>query len=302
MSIKSRSLLLVILLFTISFSACSKKSEQPQTDYYTNTVNYGVYNQDNSIIDVGTSLTNSKYFSGRIEVNQDMKGSYNYYLNVLSNGKEIPYTLDDSPTLSATKFEISDKGSFNKKLTITNLIQGEEIVMLLFKYPTNQSTITVESSLLYSVMGLRFNVGDPAIPKEFRINNATKKRENNPDLVLVEPDTSPVKIAINQSPSTKVQLTIGKNDDQNDIPDRNYILAFLNGRQIDYEDDFSRTVYEVPTGTSIDVPVTLPTKEDTQNYGNIFQIVSIMSPFEMTNGINSQTNINFTNPIHLSNS
>lgn len=296
--IKAKSILLIGIILISILTACTRK-ETPQTESYSNTVNYGMYNKNNSLIDVGTSLTNSNEFSGYIEVNQDIRGTYIYYLNILSNGIEIPYTIDNDTTISATEFELSDKQSIKKKLILNSLKQGEEVTVLLFKYPAKQSALTVDSSLGYSVMGLRFNIGSPTIPKTFQIKDNAVETENNADFVLLEPDTNPPKVAINQSVSSKVQLTIGKNDDQNDIPDRNFVLAFLNGKKIELNSNFNETVYQIHNGTSINIPITLPSKDQVQRYGDIFQMVSILSPFEMTNGINSQTNINFTNPIQI---
>lgn len=279
-------------------SACAPQ-EATHIENYSNTVNYGLYNKNNSLIDVGTSLTENNEFSGHIEVNQDIQGTYIYYLNILSNSTEIPYTIDGDTTISTTKFELSGKETIKKKLTLNSLRRGEEVTMLLFKYPAKQSSLTVESSLGYSVMGLRFNVGTPTLPKTLQINDSAVKNDNNADFVLLEPDTSPPKIVINQLASSKVQLIVGKNDNQNNIPDRNFVLPFLNGRKIELNNSFKNTVYQVYNGTSLNIPVTLPSKEQVKHYGNIFQMVSILSPFEMTNGINSQTNINFTNPIQI---
>lgn len=70
-------------------------------------------------------------------------------------------------------------------------------------------------------------------------------------------------------------------------------------KKIELNSNFKDTVYQVNNGTPINIPITLPSKEQVQKYGDIFQMVSILSPFEMANGNNSQTNINFTNPIQV---
>lgn len=173
--IKAKSTLLIGVLLISILTACTRK-DTTQSESYSNTVNYGVYNKNNSLVDVGTSLTNNNEFSGHIEINQDIKGTYVYYLNILSNGIEIPYTIDNDTTISSTEFELSDKESVKKNLIPSSLKRGEEVTIVLFKYPAKQSALTIDSSIGYSVMGLRFNIGSPTIPETFQINDSAVKK------------------------------------------------------------------------------------------------------------------------------
>lgn len=287
---------ILILSSIFSLAACSQNNEVKEIQSQ-NTISYGLYNQEKKLIDVGTSLTMSDNFSGSLEIKQDSESDFIYYLNILNDGNEINYRVDGKEHLSATEILLSKKESVIKALEIPNLVKGSEVEILLFKYPVDREKMTVDTNFNYSVMGLRYNVGDQPILNKLEFKVANESNEYDADFVLLENGEYPPKIALNQNPSSNVNLLIGKNLDQQEVSDRNYVLGFLNGRKVEVNGVSSKTIYQVDSGKVFDLKIELPSLKQVEENGDIFQMVSILSPNEMSNGIESQTNINFTNPI-----
>lgn len=157
----------------------------------------------------------------------------------------------------------------------------------------------VDTNFNYSVMGLRYNVGNQNILNKIELKVANESTEYDADFVLLEKGEYPPKVALNQNPSSTVNLLIGKKLDQQETSDRNYVPGFLNGRKVDVNGVSSTTIYQVDSGKVFDFEIELPSLKQVEKNGDVFQMVSILSPTEMSKGIESQTYINFTSPILL---
>lgn len=296
---RKKYILLFITLSSIIFiffrDGWKNHQDTQEVNSYSNVVTYGITDRNEKIIDVGTTINQNgeATFSGNLEVTQDIEDTYSYYLNVLVDGKEVNYLFDNTEQFSATKFLLSDKSSIKKEITFLNLDNGKELMVLLFKYPNKGNSISPEDSMKYSVMSLRYNISNT----EEHNNKLERTTINKPNIYhanfsLVTIKSDDIFLDLEKKTGDSSTLLLG-NSQENQIS-QHMLLAFVNGSLITIPEISSDMLFEVQGNSSTSIDFLLP---KIKKANSIFQIVSVHSPFGMKNGIQSVTEVDFTNPI-----
>ncbi|MDB1688373.1 hypothetical protein [Enterococcus casseliflavus] len=293
---------LSILIFLVfpGLLLTNTKSEETQTIVFENTISYGLRDSNGQIVDVGTQINQScsSSFSGDLEIIQDMEGQYLYYLNILKDLHEIPYKVNGEEVTSANMFSLTNKQKINIDLSIDNISEGNELMILLFKYPKSNDSMTLERSLEYSVMGLRFNLtNNSTYPQSIKFLNDNDTNDYNARISIVNVQSSKEAILeLEKRSNDSVELLLGQTSNENS---RHSILPFVNGSLIEKNELPPNTVYEISDNKLYRVPIKIPV---TKKENSIFQLVDVLSPYQMDDGIYSITEIDFSNPVLIKNS
>jgi hypothetical protein len=120
------ALSIFIFLVFPGFPLPNTKLEDTQNIVFKNTIGYGLSDNNDQIVDVGTQInqSGSSSFPGDLEIIQDIEGQYIYYLNVLKDLHEIPYKVNGEEVNSANKFSLTNKQKINIDLSLDNLSEG----------------------------------------------------------------------------------------------------------------------------------------------------------------------------------
>lgn len=120
------ALSIFIFLVLPGFPLPNTKLEDTQNIVFKNTIGYGLSDNNDQIVDVGTQInqSGSSSFPGDLEIIQDIEGQYIYYLNVLKDLHEIPYKVNGEEVTSANKFSLTNKQKINIDLSLDNLSEG----------------------------------------------------------------------------------------------------------------------------------------------------------------------------------
>lgn len=293
---------LSILIFLVlpGLLLTNTKSEETQTIVFENTISYGLRDSNGQIVDVGTQInqSGSSSFSGDLEIIQDMEGQYLYYLNILKDLHEIPYEVNGEEVISANMFSLTNKQKINIDLSIDNISEGNELMILLFKYPKSNESMTLERSLEYSVMGLRLNLtNNSTYPQSIKFLNDNDTNDYNARISMVNVQSSKEAILeLEKRSNDSVELLLGQTSNENS---RHSILPFVNGSLIEKNELPPNTVYEISNNKLYRVPIKIPV---TKKENSIFQLVDVLSPYQMDDGIYSITEIDFSNPVLIKNS
>lgn len=298
LSIVALSILIFLVLPGLLLT--NPKSEETQTIVFENTISYGLRDSNGQIVDVGTQInqSGSSSFSGDLEIIQDMEGQYLYYLNILKDLHEIPYEVNGEEVISANMFSLTNKQKINIDLSIDNISEGNELMILLFKYPKSNESMTLERSLEYSVMGLRFNLtNNSTYPQSIKFLNDNDTNDYNARISMVNVQSSNEAILeLEKRSNDSVELLLGQSSNENS---RHSILPFVNGSLIEKNELPPNTVYEISDNKLYRVPIKIPV---TKKENSIFQLVDVLSPYQMDDGIYSITEIDFSNPVFIKNS
>lgn len=298
LSIVALSILIFLVLPGLLLT--NTKSEENQTIIFENTISYGLRDSNGQIVDVGTQInqSGSSSFSGDLEIIQDMEGQYLYYLNILKDLHEIPYEVNGEEVTSANMFSLTNKQKINIDLSIDNVSEGNELMILLFKYPKLNDSMTLERSLEYSVMGLRFNLtNNSTYPQSIKFLNDNDTNDYNARISMVNVQSSNEAILeLEKRSNDSVDLLLGQTSNENS---RHSILPFVNGSLIEKNELPPNTVYEISDNKLYRVPIKIPV---TKKENSIFQLVDVLSPYQMDDGIYSITEIDFSNPVLIKNS
>lgn len=292
---------LSILIFLVlpGLLLTNTKSEETQTIVFENTISYGLRDSNGQIVDVGTQInqSGSSSFSGDLEIIQDMEGQYLYYLNILKDLHEIPYEVNGEEVISANMFSLTNKQKINIDLSIDNISEGNELMILLFKYPKSNESMTLERSLEYSVMGLRLNLtNNSTYPQSIKFLNDNDTNDYNARISMVNVQSSKEAILeLEKRSNDSVELLLGQTSNENS---RHSILPFVNGSLIEKNELPPNTVYEISNNKLYRVPIKIPV---TKKENSIFQLVDVLSPYQMDDGIYSITEIDFSNPVLIKN-
>lgn len=292
---------LSILIFLVlpGLLLTNTKSEETQTIVFENTISYGLRDSNGQIVDVGTQInqSGSSSFSGDLEIIQDMEGQYLYYLNILKDLHEIPYEVNGEEVISANMFSLTNKQKINIDLSIDNISEGIERMILLFKYLKSNESMTLERSLEYSVMGLRFNLtNNSTYPQSIKFLNDNDTNDYNARISMVNVQSSKEAILeLEKRSNDSVELLLGQTSNENS---RHSILPFVNGSLIEKNELPPNTVYEISDNKLYRVPIKIPV---TKKENSIFQLVDVLSPYQMDDGIYSITEIDFSNPVLIKN-
>lgn len=294
------ALSIIIFLVLPGLLLTNPKSEETQTIVFENTISYGLRDSNGQIVDVGTQInqSGSSSFSGDLEIIQDMEGQYLYYLNILKDLHEIPYEVNGEEVTSANIFSLTNKQKINIDLSIDNISEGNELMILLFKYPKSNDSMTLERSLEYSVMGLRFNLtNNSTYPQSIKFLNDNDTNDYNARISMVNVQSSNEAILeLEKRSNDSVELLLGQTSNENS---RHSILPFVNGSLIEKNELPPNTVYEISNNKLYRVPIKIPV---TKKENSIFQLVDVLSPYQMDDGIYSITEIDFSNPVLIKNS
>ncbi|MFJ3332334.1 hypothetical protein [Enterococcus sp. NPDC086594] len=294
------ALSIIIFLVLPGLLLTNPKSEETQTIVFENTISYGLRDSNGQIVDVGTQInqSGSSSFSGDLEIIQDMEGQYLYYLNILKDLHEIPYEVNGEEVTSANIFSLTNKQKINIDLSIDNISEGNELMILLFKYPKSNDSMTLERSLEYSVMGLRFNLtNNSTYPQSIKFLNDNDTNDYNARISMVNVQSSNEAILeLEKRSNDSVELLLGQTSNENS---RHSILPFVNGSLIEKNELPPNTVYEISDNKLYRIPIKIPV---TKKENSIFQLVDVLSPYQMDDGIYSITEIDFSNPILIKNS
>lgn len=297
LSIVALSILIFLVLPGLLLT--NTKSEETQTIVFENTISYGLRDSNGQIVDVGTQInqSGSSSFSGDLEIIQDMEGQYLYYLNILKDLHEIPYEVNGEEVISANMFSLTNKQKINIDLSIDNISEGNELMILLFKYPKSNESMTLERSLEYSVMGLRFNLSNNSTyPQSIKFLNDNDTNDYNARISMVNVQSSKEAILeLEKRSNDSVELLLGQTSNENS---RHSILPFVNGSLIEKNELPPNTVYEISDNKLYRVPIKIPV---TKKENSIFQLVDVLSPYQMDDGIYSITEIDFSNPVLIKN-
>lgn len=298
LSIVALSILIFLVLPGLLLT--NPKFEETQTIVFENTISYGLRDSNGQIVDVGTQInqSSSSSFSGDLEIIQDMEGQYLYYLNILKDLHEIPYEVNGKEVTSANMFSLTNKQKINIDLSIDNISEGNELMVLLFKYPKSNDSMTLERSLEYSVMGLRFNLtNNSTYPQSIKFLNDNDTNDYNARISMVNVQSSNEAILeLEKRSNDSVELLLGQTSHENS---RHSILSFVNGSLIEKNELPPNTVYEISDNKLYRIPIKIPF---TKKENSIFQLVDVLSPYQMNDGIYSITEIDFSNPILIKNS
>ncbi|MFS1021029.1 hypothetical protein ACFC9N_17255 [Enterococcus casseliflavus] len=298
LSIVALSILIFLVLPGLLLT--NTKSEETQTIVFENTISYGLRDSNGQIVDVGTQINQngSSSFSGDLEIIQDMEGQYLYYLNILKDLHEIPYEVNREEVISANMFSLTNKQKINIDLSIDNISEGIERMILLFKYLKSNESMTLERSLEYSVMGLRFNLtNNSTYPQSIKFLNDNDTNDYNARISMVNVQSSKEAILeLEKRSNENVELLLGQTSNENS---RHSILPFVNGSLIEKNELPPNTVYEISDNKLYRVPIKIPV---TKKENRIFQLVDVLSPYQMDDGIYSITEIDFSNPVLIKNS
>lgn len=294
------ALSIIIFLVLPGLLLTNPKSEETQTIVFENTISYGLRDSNGQIVDVGTQInqSGSSSFSGDLEIIQDMEGQYLYYLNILKDLHEIPYEVNGEEVTSANIFSLTNKQKINIDLSIDNISEGNELMILLFKYPKSNDSMTLERSLEYSVMGLRFNLtNNSTYPQSIKFLNDNDTNDYNARISMVNVQSSNEAILeLEKRSNDSVELLLGQTSNENS---RHSILPFINGSLIEKNELPPNTVYEISDNKLYRIPIKIPV---TKKENSIFQLVDVLSPYQMDDGICSITEIDFSNPVLIKNS
>ena len=294
------ALSIIIFLVLPGLLLTNPKSEETQTIVFENTISYGLRDSNGQIVDVGTQInqSGSSSFSGDLEIIQDMEGQYLYYLNILKDLHEIPYEVNGEEVTSANIFSLTNKQKINIDLSIDNISEGNELMILLFKYPKSNDSMTLERSLEYSVMGLRFNLtNNSTYPQSIKFLNDNDTNDYNARISMVNVQSSNEAILeLEKRSNDSVELLLGQTSNENS---RHSILPFINGSLIEKNELPPNTVYEISDNKLYRIPIKIPV---TKKENSIFQLVDVLSPYQMDDGIYSITEIDFSNPVLIKNS
>lgn len=294
------ALSIIIFLVLPGLLLTNPKSEETQTIVFENTISYGLRDSNGQIVDVGTQInqSGSSSFSGDFEIIQDMEGQYLYYLNILKDLHEIPYEVNGEEVTSANIFSLTNKQKINIDLSIDNISEGNELMILLFKYPKSNDSMTLERSLEYSVMGLRFNLtNNSTYPQSIKFLNDNDTNDYNARISMVNVQSSNEAILeLEKRSNDSVELLLGQTSNENS---RHSILPFINGSLIEKNELPPNTVYEISDNKLYRIPIKIPV---TKKENSIFQLVDVLSPYQMDDGIYSITEIDFSNPVLIKNS
>lgn len=294
------ALSIIIFLVLPGLLLTNPKSEETQTIVFENTISYGLRDSNGQIVDVGTQInqSGSSSFSGDLEIIQDMEGQYLYYLNILKDLHEIPYEVNGEEVTSANIFSLTNKQKINIDLSIDNISEGNELMILLFKYPKSNDSMTLERSLEYSVMGLRFNLtNNSTYPQSIKFLNDNDTNDYNARISMVNVQSSNEAILeLEKRSNDSVELLLGQTSNENS---RHSILPFINGSLIEKNKLPPNTVYEISDNKLYRIPIKIPV---TKKENSIFQLVDVLSPYQMDDGIYSITEIDFSNPVLIKNS
>ncbi|MBE9896513.1 hypothetical protein [Enterococcus entomosocium] len=294
------ALSIIIFLVLPGLLLTNPKSEETQTIVFENTISYGLRDSNGQIVDVGTQInqSGSSSFSGDLEIIQDMEGQYLYYLNILKDLHEIPYEVNGEEVTSANIFSLTNKQKINIDLSIDNISEGNELMILLFKYPKSNDSMTLERSLEYSVMGLRFNLtNNSTYPQSIKFLNDNDTNDYNARISMVNVQSSNEAILeLEKRSNDSVELLLGQTSNENS---RHSILPFVNGSLIEKNELPPNTVYEISDNKLYRIPIKIPV---TKKENSIFQLVDVLSPYQMDDGIYSITEIDFSNPVLIKNS
>lgn len=297
LSIVALSILIFLVLPGLLLT--NTKSEETQTIVFENTISYGLRDSNGQIVDVGTQInqSGSSSFSGDLEIIQDMEGQYLYYLNILKDLHEIPYEVNGEEVISANMFSLTNKQKINIDLSIDNISEGNELMILLFKYPKSNESMTLERSLEYSVMGLRFNLSNNSTyPQSIKFLNDNDTNDYNARISMVNVQSSKEAILeLEKRSNDSVELLLGQTSNENS---RHSILPFVNGSLIEKNELPPNTVYEISDNKLYRIPIKIPV---TKKENSIFQLVDVLSPYQMDDGIYSITEIDFSNPVLIKN-
>jgi hypothetical protein len=227
-----------------------------------------------------------------------MEGQYLYYLNILKDLHEIPYEVNGEEVTSANIFSLTNKQKINIDLSIDNISEGNELMILLFKYPKSNDSMTLERSLEYSVMGLRFNLtNNSTYPQSIKFLNDNDTNDYNARISMVNVQSSNEAILeLEKRSNDSVELLLGQTSNENS---RHSILPFINGSLIEKNELPPNTVYEISDNKLYRIPIKIPV---TKKENSIFQLVDVLSPYQMDDGIYSITEIDFSNPVLIKNS
>lgn len=298
LSIVALSILIFLVLPGLLLT--NTKSEETQTIVFENTISYGLRDSNGQIVDVGTQINQngSSSFSGDLEIIQDMEGQYLYYLNILKDLHEIPYEVNREEVISANMFSLTNKQKINIDLSIDNISEGIERMILLFKYLKSNESMTLERSLEYSVMELRFNLtNNSTYPQSIKFLNDNDTNDYNARISMVNVQSSKEAILeLEKRSNENVELLLGQTSNENS---RHSILPFVNGSLIEKNELPPNTVYEISDNKLYRVPIKIPV---TKKENRIFQLVDVLSPYQMDDGIYSITEIDFSNPVLIKNS
>jgi hypothetical protein len=294
------ALSIIIFLVLPGLLLTNPKSEETQTIVFENTISYGLRDSNGQIVDVGTQInqSGSSSFSGDLEIIQDMEGQYLYYLNILKDLHEIPYEVNGEEVTSANIFSLTNKQKINIDLSIDNISEGNELMILIFKYPKSNDSMTLERSLEYSVMGLRFNLtNNSTYPQSIKFLNDNDTNDYNARISMVNVQSSNEAILeLEKRSNDSVELLLGQTSNENS---RHSILPFINGSLIEKNELPPNTVYEISDNKLYRIPIKIPV---TKKENSIFQLVDVLSPYQMDDGIYSITEIDFSNPVLIKNS
>lgn len=294
------ALSIIIFLVLPGLLLTNPKSEETQTIVFENTISYGLRDSNGQIVDVGTQInqSGSSSFSGDLEIIQDMEGQYLYYLNILKDLHEIPYEVNGEEVTSANIFSLTNKQKINIDLSIDNISEGNELMILLFKYPKSNDSMTLERSLEYSVMRLRFNLtNNSTYPQSIKFLNDNDTNDYNARISMVNVQSSNEAILeLEKRSNDSVELLLGQTSNENS---RHSILPFINGSLIEKNELPPNTVYEISDNKLYRIPIKIPV---TKKENSIFQLVDVLSPYQMDDGIYSITEIDFSNPVLIKNS
>ena len=194
-------------------------------------------------------------------------------------------------------FDIAIK-QINIDLSIDNISEGNELMILLFKYPKSNDSMTLERSLEYSVMGLRFNLtNNSTYPQSIKFLNDNDTNDYNARISMVNVQSSNEAILeLEKRSNDSVELLLGQTSNENS---RHSILPFINGSLIEKNELPPNTVYEISDNKLYRIPIKIPV---TKKENSIFQLVDVLSPYQMDDGIYSITEIDFSNPVLIKNS
>ncbi len=105
-------------------------------------------------------------------------------------------------------------------------------MILLFKYPKSNDSMTLERSLEYSVMGLRFNLtNNSTYPQSIKFLNDNDTNDYNARISMVNVQSSNEAILeLEKISNDSVELLLGQTSNENS---RHSILPFINGSLIE---------------------------------------------------------------------
>jgi hypothetical protein len=158
--------------------------------------------------------------------------------------------------------------------------------------------MTLERSLEYSVMGLRFNLtNNSTYPQSIKFLNDNDTNDYNARISMVNVQSSNEAILeLEKRSNDSVELLLGQTSNENS---RHSILPFINGSLIEKNELPPNTVYEISDNKLYRIPIKIPV---TKKENSIFQLVDVLSPYQMDDGIYSITEIDFSNPVLIKNS